>query len=72
MAAHLLDARPQDAVPRRGERARDHIGMAVQILRRRVHHDVGAERERLVNSGVAAVESMPRMRAAGVRDFRDA
>ena len=46
MRAHLLDARPQRVLARGRQRARDHVGMAVEIFGRRMHHDVGAERER--------------------------
>ncbi len=39
--------RAHQCVAARGrERAGDHVGMAVEIFRGRVHHDVGAERER--------------------------
>ena len=47
LRAHGLDAVPRFARPRRRERARDHVGVTVEILRRGMHHDVGAERDRL-------------------------
>ena len=41
-------ARPlaKRVVAREAERARDHVGMAVEVFGRRMHDDVGAERER--------------------------
>ena len=45
-AAHVADALPECIVLRRRQSARDHIGMAIQIFGRRMHHDVRAERDR--------------------------
>ena len=44
LRAHLANARPQRVAARRGERAGDDVGMAVEIFGRRMHDDVGAER----------------------------
>ena len=52
--AHAL---AQRVVAGEGQRAGDDVGMAIQIFGRRMHDDVGAERERRVNTGVAQVES---------------
>ena len=43
-----MSARPraERVVAREAQRARDHVGMAVEVFGRRVHHDVGAERDR--------------------------
>ena len=45
-AAHVADALPQLVVARGRERAGDHVGVAVQVLGRRVHDDLRAELER--------------------------
>ena len=71
MAAHLLDARPQHAILWRGQHTRHHVGMAVEILRRRVHHDVGAERERPGEQWRRCRRVDAKKRAARMRDLRD-
>ena len=48
-AEHLavaLDPLQNSSRPRRRQRAGDHVGMAVELLCRRMHDDVGAERQR--------------------------
>ena len=45
-AAHVADALPQLIVARGRERAGDHVGMSVQVLGRRMHHDLRAELDR--------------------------
>ena len=52
---------------RRGHEPADDVGVAAEVLGRRVHHDVGAERERLlqVRRGERVVDDAPRARARG-------
>ena len=51
LRAQRADALPQRRVLARDQRAGDHVGMPVEILRGRVHDEVGAERERLRQHG---------------------
>jgi len=51
-----------------GKRAGDHVGMSVEIFRSRVHHDVGAERERGVKHRRCHGRINGQHRAGRVRD----
>ena len=45
---------------REAKRSRDHVGMTVEIFGRRMHHDVGAQRDRLGEDRRRAGRSRPR------------
>ena len=56
----------------RDERAADDVGVPAEVLRRRVHDDVGAERERLLQVGRGEGVVDDQQRAGVVRDRRPA
>ena len=53
-AGHVLQAKHADFTDKVGlahHKARDHVAVAVQVLGSRVHHHVGAQRQRILQSG---------------------
>ena len=71
VVAQLRERGPRVVVRRGDERAGEHVGVAAEILRRRVHHEIGAERERprVDRRRARRVDCEPR--AARVRELGD-
>ena len=71
MAAHLLDARPQHAIRGAASTPATTSEWPFRYFVAECITMSAPSESGLVNSGVAAVESMPSKRAAGMRDLRD-